>query len=988
MLFLATLAGANGAGAVIILEQLCRHSRAGMTRWVRAVRLFIPVPAFTCALLYCALMLSSPNANAAEGQKRLSEWLSAQTITAVDYPLGLMWLVPGEEAVQSQQRSDLLKAVSGSKGDITALHRLHEWITALPVTGRVPVSIVDAGWLRANPDHDPVILPSHRVVLPKRPRTVTLITSKGERCQLPHVPGRMLRQYLAACVPPGTRQVDWAWLVQPDGKVRRFGIAIWNAQKQDEPAPGAWLWMPYREDKWADALSGRLAAYLATQGIAPEPAGDAAEMSGSFMDMDSGNGYFADPVVTANDWGGAGLLQSPTARMRTTGHASMTLSRAYPYSRINFFMQPFDWMEVGFRYTSVSNQLYGPAIAGNQAYKDKSLDVKFGLFDESAYLPQVALGLRDVTGTGLFSGEFIVANKRTGPLDWSLGMGWGYVGGRGNLHNPLAGISGTFETRKKDVGMGGNFALSSYFRGPTALFGGVQYQSPWERLILKLEYDGNDYQHEPFNNNLRQDSPWNAGAVYRAWPAVDVTLGFERGNTLTLSLTLQADLKKMVTPKLDDPAPVPVAEYRPQESAIGDATAQDLADQTGWAVRSITQHGSELQVYFNDAEAVYWRERLDRANAVLHRDAAAEVDRFSFVQRQHGMELVEHQVDREVWVRQQTQPVPPGEQRDPVVAGAVSQVRSTGEHAIYPGEHSALETEPGVGLRYNLGGPDSFILYQIFAEERAKLRLRDDTWLQGSLQLGLLDNYDQFKYTAPSDLPRVRTYMREYLTSSRITLPNLQLTHAGKLSENQYYSVYGGYLEMMYAGAGAEWLYRSLGSRVALGVDINKVRQRDFRQDFALRQYQTSTGHATLYWDTGWNDVLANLSAGRYLAGDVGVTVELSRVFQNGVRFGGYFTKTNVPARQFGEGSFDKALYVDIPFDVMLTKSSSKAAHFIWKPLIRDGGARLDREVRLYDMTRLLDERTLQYRPVDQENHIPIPSRRQQMWKDDNHQPE
>ncbi len=119
--------------------------------------------------------------------------------------------------------------------------------------------------------------------------------------------------------------------------------------------------------------------------------------------------------------------------------------------------------------------------------------------------------------------------------------------------------------------------MSSYFRGPTALFGGVQYQSPWEPLILKLEYDGNDYQHEPLSNNQRQDSPWNVGAVYRAGRAVDVTLGFERGNTLTLAITLQTDLKNLVTPKLDDPARVPVADIRPQHSAIsvGDGAGFD-----------------------------------------------------------------------------------------------------------------------------------------------------------------------------------------------------------------------------------------------------------------------------------------------------------------------------------------------------------------------------------------------------------------------------
>src|SRR5581483_4213685 len=134
-----------------------------------------------------------------------------------------------------------------------------------------------------------------------------------------------------------------------------------------------------------------------------------------------------------------------------------------------------------------------------------------------------------------------------------------------------------------------------------------------------------------------------------------------------------------------------------------------------------------------------------------------------------------------------------------------------------------------------------------------------------------------------SNLPRVRTRIREYVRTSRLQMPNFQITHVGKLGEDQFYSVYAGYLEMMFGGVGAEWLYRPFASRVALGVDVNAVRQREVDQHFGFEDYKTTTGHATLYWDTGWEDVQARLSAGRYLAGDWGATLQISRVFRNGV---------------------------------------------------------------------------------------------------------
>jgi hypothetical protein len=59
----------------------------------------------------------------------------------------------------------------------------------------------------------------------------------------------------------------------------------------------------------------------------------------------------------------------------------------------------------------------------------------------------------------------------------------------------------------------------------------VSYQTPWDRLSLKLEYEGNDYKHEPKDNVIKQDSPINFGAVFKVADSVDVSAAWERGNT-------------------------------------------------------------------------------------------------------------------------------------------------------------------------------------------------------------------------------------------------------------------------------------------------------------------------------------------------------------------------------------------------------------------------------------------------------------------------
>ena len=55
------------------------------------------------------------------------------------------------------------------------------------------------------------------------------------------------------------------------------------------------------------------------------------------------------------------------------------------------------------------------------------------------------------------------------------------------------------------------------------------------------------------------------------------------------------------------------------------------------------------------------------------------------------------------------------------------------------------------------------------------------------------------------------------------------------------------------------------------------------------------------------------------LLGTGGATTTISRKFGSGWEVGGYATLTDVPFDTFGEGSFDKAIYVSIPIDWIIS---------------------------------------------------------------------
>lgn len=916
----------------------------------------------------------APPPDAIRAGERLSDWLLRQPARPDHYATGLHWQVPGEHAGQSRLKYHLLAQLGTVEAaSPAARQRLTALLEAAPITGRMPIARADARWLQAHPKEDPLLESGHAVLLSRRPNTVTVIRDDGYRCSLPHRSGGEARAYLAACQASHADQIDRAWVAQPDGSVRHFGIAPWNAQAQDEPAPGAVIWAPSRNSGWSPYFSTLLAKFLATQTVDTPALAVLPEASPTTAVLPTPRAR--DTMPTSNDWGLIGLLQTPTARMEKTGEARFNYSRVYPYGRSNIILQPLDWLETGFRYTNVSNRLYGTtALSGDQAYKDKSFDFKIRLAKESDRMPELALGMIDIGGTGMFSSEYLVASKRSGNFDWSLGMAWGYLGGSGNIRNPLSIFDKSFDLRQgMQSPSGGTVNTGSFFHGTTALFGGVQYHTPSDKWLIKVEYDGNNYQNEPQANNRPHSSPVNVGVVYRHNPAIDLSFGFERGNTFMVGLTFHGRLDKLTTPKLSDAAMPPVIAARPtEENPLWARSIGDIVALTRWSVRNIGRAGGDLIVTIEDSHGAYWTERIDRIAAVLHRDAPADIERFVLVFAEQGIPLTHRVILREPWVTKQIR-LRAMSERFETVAAAEPRNSARGETLWSP-----VQSPFGTGIvptfQQNLGGPDGFLLFRLGLAAPMKWRLSENTAITGAASLGLIDNFEKFKYDAPSNLPRVRTSVREYMTTTSITIPYLQATRIGQLGKDHYLSFYGGLLETMYAGIGAEWLYRPWHGNFAFGIDINRVQQRDFKQNFNLRDYRVNTGHATLYWDTGWHDTHVKLMAGQYLAGDKGVTVELGRTFANGIALGAWATKTNVSAAEFGEGSFDKGIYLNIPFDAMMTSLSPAIANLNWSFLTRDGGARLNRNASLFNLTRSRNKRLTAYAPADPDGNDDFPA--------------
>ncbi|ADO50370.1 YjbH domain-containing protein [[Enterobacter] lignolyticus] len=668
--------------------------------------------------------------------------------------------------------------------------------------------------------------------------------------------------------------------------------------------------------------------------------------------------YPAPIGPSQSDFGGTGLLQTPTARMAREGEFSLNYRDNDQYRFYSASVQLFPWLETTLRYTDVRTKKYSnvEAFSGDQTYKDKAFDLKLRLWEEGYWLPEVAIGARDIGGTGLFDGEYIVASKAWGPFDFTLGMGWGYLGTSGNVKNPFCSYDSKFCYRDNRYRQAGSFDSSQMFHGPAALFGGIEYQTPWQPLRLKLEYEGNDYSHD-FAGKIDQKSKFNVGAIYRAADWADVNLSYERGNTLMFGVTLRTNFNTLRPSYNDSPKPA----YRPepqdailQHSVVANQLAL-LKYNAGFADPQIQTQGDTLYVTGEQVKYRDSREGIDRANRIIMNDLPDNIRTLRVTENRLNMPQVTTETDV-ASLKRHLEGEPLGQETPLAQTRETPIVPDKTEQGWYI-DKSRFDFRVDPVLNQSFGGPESFYMYQLGVMGTADWWVTDHLLTTGSLFANIANSYDKFNYTNPpndSQLPRVRTHVREYVEND-IYVNNLQANYFQYLGNNVYGQVYGGYLETMFGGVGAEVLYRPVDSNWAFGIDANYVKQRDWHSALDMMKftdYSVKTGNLTAYWTPSFaQNVLVKASIGQYLAGDKGGTLDVSKHFDSGIVVGAYATITNVSAQEYGEGNFTKGVYVSVPLDLFTSGPTRSRANIGWTPLTRDGGQQLGRKFDLYSIT-------------------------------------
>ena len=653
--------------------------------------------------------------------------------------------------------------------------------------------------------------------------------------------------------------------------------------------------------------------------------------------------------------GGTGLIQTPTSRMLAEGDLRLNYTDNDEYRFWSATLQLFPWMQTTVRYTDVRTQLYSPfpGFSGDQTLKDKGIDVKFRLLEESYYLPELSVGFRDFGGTGFFESEFIGLSKQAGNFNFHVNMGWGYLGTTGNVSNPFCEASDSYCDRPGGfTGNGGKIDYQRFFKGPASLFGGIEYQTPWEPLRLKLEYEGNNYINDRAGS-LTQDSKWNFGANY-SWNDFDFSLNYQRGNTIGFGVSYNFNLHTLSQIKVDKP-PRPLSNDK-NEFGVTDINSQrltqDLYYQAGFALSTSHIKDNEVTIFGQQTSYRYEDEATERVGRILASELPESVDTYRIVNTAGSVPMVETVVDAQEFKRQARY-----ETLEPNLAESYKREDISQDSLDHynPKNTSGFFTGIEAFWIQTFGNPEEFYLYQAGVMVNGGYSFDGKTSVAGTIKANLLQNFDKFNFTtdrAPSTLPRVRTNIREYVSGSDITMENLYLHWNDRIAENLYAQVYGGYLETMYGGVGGELLYRPVDSNLAFGFDINYVQQRSWDNDLDFFDYKVLTGHANVFWQPEFlPDTLLTVKVGQYLAKDKGVTIDFAKRFDSGIVVGAYAAITNVSSEEYGEGSFTKGFYLSIPFDLFSLKPAKGSGKIPWIPISRDGGQALNRPIELFGVT-------------------------------------
>jgi membrane-associated phospholipid phosphatase len=641
----------------------------------------------------------------------------------------------------------------------------------------------------------------------------------------------------------------------------------------------------------------------------------------------------------------------PDARFDPDGTLRLGMGSALPYFTLTANATLLPWLETNLGVTRINgvpgfSSERGGFGAGYGAYKDKTSGLKVRLIAEDGWWPSVAVGAQDPFGTQLFERQFAAASKTFGDAQLTLGYG----------HQQIKGA-----------------------------YWGARYSPSWlGNWSFVTEYDASDYKNFPY-----ADATNVSGRTRGISYGIEFHLGWmnaavsnERGVTgLSTYVSIPLERREWI-PKVTEPEPYAKVISRPtlaqweQDSSYRKRMYEALHRQDFKDVRIRMEPSARLMLTLTNTRISQMSRAVGRAARTALLLAPLETTEIRVTYTTNGLPvatydfsdlrklnryfnglLTRSELAESVAIRYADPSSYSEREKAELMAGLEEPIRA---RVLYGDEGSfisfksqdtglnVLQIKPTLSTYLN--GPDVF-QYSVGVLATYNRELAERLFLVTGLNFILYENISDGNTRSNSELPHVRSDFTEYAKAPRLRVDHLLLNQVYQPSERTYARLTGGWLEQMYGGVGGQWLYVERGAPWAFDVSVDAVRQRDFHDQFAFRDYQTVTALAALHYKLPYQSTFT-IRTGRFLARDFGARFEIKRRFRIGMELGAWYTATNALDNGIGkEGNYhDKGIFVSIPFEALLPADTSVVTGFSLAPWTRDIGQMLNSPVDLYQM--------------------------------------
>ena len=623
-----------------------------------------------------------------------------------------------------------------------------------------------------------------------------------------------------------------------------------------------------------------------------------------------------------NNHGVIGLINMPTARFYDESSFGFTLYNGERDQKVTMTSSPYDWMEASLFYMNIEDDQYcrGNALGQNfcQGYKDKGFNLKLRVKEEGV-LPAIAIGINDIAGTGFYSSEYIIGSYGINNLDFHFGLTWGALNGSKNgFKNPLGYISDEFYNRPDGFeDNGGQFEPSRYFSGEqSSPFLGIAY-APNNKILIKLETDNTVTPGKVGYEKAK--SNYSFGIDYSLSKNFTIGIANERDSYLSLRFIYKNNPK----------ASMPRYEYKESNHNKRDSKYVKLIrnlNENGIGVNKIFENSNQIGIQMSQ----FTHPNLDVIDEIIRK---ASID--AGIQKPVKKDL------RIVNLKAKTE---------------YDETFQKNANLIYQKQaKKKFNSNTRLSIRPFLASREEFFKGALLVENNAEYAFKENLFFSSNLKYSIANNFDDLTIPPVDTYPaQVRSDIKDYLRNFQdgIIIGRAQFDYYVTPKNNHHLMLSAGILEEMFNGIGFEYLYYNQDSSYAIGFEAFDVQKRDYDMHFGTLDYKNVTAHLNLYY-RNYKIVPfdAKISFGEYLAGDEGFTLDFSRTFSNGTKFGVFASFTDVSSDQFGEGTFDKGIYFDIPI-------FGNFINYSWRPLTKDPGAKLTRKNTLHDLL-------IRFRPIN-----------------------